>query len=162
MSVGLAVSSALLLVLGNYWKRRKYVRESAPVIKHFVYDKRKANFDIPSGNGFPSFFFFLRFRRPHTSFTWCVSVSSFRIFRTGHRSLSPSIKSTNRQASVISSIQDSPSHCKSPEVKYTAPQQLGVMGETLYTYYKNDGTADFVFSSNLGRPAVINFLFQYW
>lgn len=63
---------------------------------------------------------------------FCVTVSSFRIFRTSHRSLSPSIKSTNRQASVISSTQDSPSHCKSSEVKYTAPQQLGVMGKLYF------------------------------
>lgn len=60
-----------------------------------------------------------------------VLVSSFRIFRTSHRSLSPSIKSTNRQTSVISSIQDSPNHGKSSEVKYTAPQQLGVMGKII-------------------------------
>lgn len=59
-------------------------------------------------------------------------VSSFRIFRTSHRSLSPSIKSTNRQASVISSTQDSPSNCKSSDVKYTGPQQLGVMGKLCF------------------------------
>ncbi|KAL5239253.1 hypothetical protein ACI65C_006663 [Semiaphis heraclei] len=103
ISLGLVISTTLIVVLGNYWKRRKYSRESAPVIKHYSYDKRKANVDVPS-------------------------VSSFRIFRTSHRSLSPSIKSTNRQTSVISSTQDSPSHCKSSDVKYTAPQQLGVMG----------------------------------
>lgn len=50
ISVGLVISTTLLVVLGNYWKRRKYPRESAPVIKHFSYDKRKANIDVPSGN----------------------------------------------------------------------------------------------------------------
>lgn len=65
---------------------------------------------------------------------YLISVSSFRIFRTSHRSISPSIKSTNRQASVISSLQDSPSHCKTPKVKYTAPQQLGVMGKRCFFY----------------------------
>lgn len=50
ISVGLVISTTLLVVLGNYWKRRKYPKESAPVIKHFSYDKRKGNFDIPSGN----------------------------------------------------------------------------------------------------------------
>lgn len=64
-----------------------------------------------------------------------VSVSSFRIFRTCHRSLSPSVKSTNRQASVISSVQDTLSHCKLSEVKYTAPQQLGVMGKKYQLYF---------------------------
>lgn len=63
-------------------------------------------------------------------FHFFFSVSSFRIFRTSHRSLSPSIKSTNRQASVISSIPGSPSNqCRTSGVKYTAPQQLGVMGK---------------------------------
>lgn len=83
--------------------------------------------DIPSGN-----LFGLDLQKNLIYLFICilyVSVSSFRIFRTSHRSLSPSIKSTNRQASVISSIQDSPNnHYKSSEVKYTAPQQLGVMG----------------------------------
>ncbi|XP_050438385.1 mitoguardin [Adelges cooleyi] len=101
ISLGITVSTALLIVLGNYWKRRKYPKHSAPVIKHMNYERRKPNVDIPS-------------------------VSSFRIFRTSHRSLSPSIKSANRQTSVVSSVQDSPQ--AKTDIKYTAPQQLGVMG----------------------------------
>jgi len=49
ISMGLVISTTLIVVLGNYWKRRKYSRESAPVIKHYSYDKRKANVDVPSG-----------------------------------------------------------------------------------------------------------------
>jgi len=47
--MGFIISTTLIVVLGNYWKRRKYSRESAPVIKHYSYDKRKANIDVPSG-----------------------------------------------------------------------------------------------------------------
>lgn len=49
ISMGLVISTTLIVVLGNYWKRRKYYRESAPVIKHYSYDKKKANVDVPSG-----------------------------------------------------------------------------------------------------------------
>lgn len=125
LSVGFVISSTLLIVLGNYWKRRKYLRESVPVIKHFSYDKKKANTDIPSGN----YCIIIFYSKQTIVYLMFFLVSSFRIFRTSHRSLSPSIKSTNRQTSIVSSIQDSPNHqYKSTGVKYTAPQQLGVMG----------------------------------
>ncbi|XP_050528580.1 mitoguardin isoform X2 [Daktulosphaira vitifoliae] len=101
VSLSVAVSTTIILVFGNFWKRKKFPKQSAPVIKHLIYERQKPNVDI------------------------IPSVSSFRIFRTSHRSLSPSIKS-NRQASVISSVQDSPNN--KSDVKYTAPQQLGVMG----------------------------------
>lgn len=125
ISLGFVVSTTLLVVLGSYWKRRRYSK-SAPIIKRFAYDRRQVNINIPSGicvgqNNSQ--------KQIIVKIILSVTVSSFRIFRTSHRSLSPSVKSTNRQASVISSVQDAQTPCRSVEIKYTAPQQLGVMGK---------------------------------